>query len=349
MLAPRMYLDETRTALLSSVEGFVEREISPLAFEADEHPEENDILKILPGAGESGLLDALLPEERGGQGMDPFTFLLVTAELAAASAAAAVLLLGHNLALLALELSGVGNDTASGEGRPLHCLATGTRLRGPAGELGGRCDFVPGLLQAERLVVVGEEGRVALISLPCLGVRTGYLFDHGLRAARPAELLLKSVSPQSEGRLEGEGLERLEALLEMGAAAACAGIICASLSAAAEYAGRRYQGGDIIGEPQQVRLMLGEMEASREVAFALLAGAAGFGGGDPGSRAARAVRRFLAERALGCACDAVQLHGGYGYMREQGVERLMRDASCLQAWPAPSRQLLLGLRDMTGA
>ena len=139
-----------------------------------------------------------------------------------------------------------------------------------------------------------------------------------------------------------EKLEWMEALLELGAAAACAGIICASLSASAEYAEQRYQGGDLIGRHQQVRLMLGEMMASREAAFVLLEGAAGNEDRELPLAGARAVRLLLAERALRCACDAVQLHGGYGYMREQGMERLMRDASCLQAWPVPSRQALLG-------
>ncbi len=341
MQVPERYLDGTRAALLRSVEEFARRELAPLAPGADERPEENDILKIMPGAFELGLLDALLPAERGGQGMDAFTFLLALAELSSASAAAAALLLSHNLSLQALELSGMGPEVEEGSMPPLHCLAFAARWREGERGLEGGCDFAPGLPLAGRIAAVSERGEVALFAGTDPGVREGYRFEHGLRAARPAALLLESARPELEGSMTREGLEGMEALLEMGAAAMCAGIVCASLSASAAYAGQRYQGGDLIERHQQVRLMLGEMEVSREAAFALLAGAAGWEGREPGLRTARAARLLLSEMALRSATDAVQLHGGYGYMREQGMERLMRDASLLRAWPLPPMRALL--------
>jgi len=341
MNAPSRFLEGVRGPLLRSVDEFVRREVVPLALEADEHPEGAHLLRILPGAGELGLLDALRSPERGGQGMDTLSFLLALVEVAAGSAAAAVLLLVHDLALLALEEAGL-EEGAEGEAIPLHCLAVPAVFTGGVEGLRIRCDFVPGLPLAEKLVALGEDGRVALFDLPAQGMERGYLFDHGLRASRPAELQAGPARPSGEGRITREELERVEALLELGVAAVCAGIVCASLAASADYAGQRYQGGDLIGRHQQVRLMLGEMEASREAAFVLLEGAAGDEARVLPLTAARAVRPLLAERALRCACDAVQLHGGYGYMREQGMERLMRDASCLQAWPVPSRQALLG-------
>jgi alkylation response protein AidB-like acyl-CoA dehydrogenase len=332
--------------LVRTVADFARAEITPRAQEMDEHPEFNDIMKIIEEAGEFGMLAALLPPGQGGEGMDLHTFLLAMVEMARESAAVAALLLSHNLALKALELAELKRpEGAAAPG--LACLGMPAHLHlGGAGSVvSGTCDFVPGLPLAREVVLVGEEREVVSVRLDGEGSEMREEFSHGLHAARPGTLALSQAPVVWHGTLGAASFGYLLASLCLGVTAVSAGIIAKGYEVARAYAKERYQGGDIIERHQQVRLMLAEMKAGMETACSTLAGACGRGGDYPSLPSALAAKAVLCERAFAAASDAVQLHGGYGYMRDYGMERLMRDAAYLRIWPFSGQEALLLLLD----
>ncbi len=174
----------------------------------DEHPENNDILKIIAETAEFGMLAAVLPEERGGQGLDLYSFLLALQEIARESAAVAAVGLSHNLACKALELAEL-ELPESGPGRTdLYCLGLPARLEvGGAGSVvSGGCDFLPGLPLASRAVLAGAEGEVVSVALEGKGVTVACEFTHGLRAARPGALELDARRRRTAGQAGGRRL-----------------------------------------------------------------------------------------------------------------------------------------------
>ncbi len=137
-------------------------------------------------------------------------------------------------------------------------------------------------------------------------------------------------------------VESLERMLHLGFAAISTGIARKAFTTAYAYASERYQGGDIIVRHQALRLMLAEMVAGIEMSRALIKAACEV----EGLGAALACRIEATDRALRSATDGVQVHGGYGYMEDYGMERLMRDASWCQIYPRPNQESLLRLLDL---
>ncbi len=331
-------------ALLVRMTGeFSRAEIAPRAAEMDEHPEKNDIMKIISQTAELGMLAALLPQERGGQELGLLSFLLALAEMARESAAVAAVVLSHNLARKALDLAGMEPPSSGNVNDGLCCLGMLSRLEaaGEGGAVSGGCDFIPGLMLARRAVLAEADGELVSVALEGGGAAAVREFDHGLRAARPGALELDAAAVEQRGRLEEAAADYLLAALCLGVTAISAGIASKGAEASWAYARERYQGGALIVEHQQLRVMMGGMRAVEEAGMALLRGACGEGGDGPSLPAALAARALVGEAATGAASDAVQLHGGYGYMRDYGLERLMRDASSCRAWPFSGQEALL--------
>lgn len=113
-------------------------------------------------------------------------------------------------------------------------------------------------------------------------------------------------------------------------AAMAVGVSAAAVEAAIAYAGQRHQFGRRLSEFGAVRAMIAAMEARTVAAATLLWDAVPPGTAQAGPAAARAAA-VAVEAALSVTCDAVQIHGGYGYMREPPVERCMRDAASIAA------------------
>jgi hypothetical protein len=168
----------------------------------------------------------------------------------------------------------------------------------------------------------------------------------GLRAMPIAPLALadREVTAGVEGIAAGPAaiaLHRgLVARLALGVAAVAGGVTRMAASAALAYAADRYQGGQQIIDHSHLRGLLGAMAASARCADGVVAAAAA----RPDDLAlALAAKIEVTERALAVTTDAVQVLGGYGYMREYGLERAMRDAMVLALLPIDNARARLWL------
>jgi alkylation response protein AidB-like acyl-CoA dehydrogenase len=159
----------------------------------------------------------------------------------------------------------------------------------------------------------------------------------GTRGAPLTELIFENVRVPAS-RLVGERGDGLKAAMLMlnesrvGAAAQCVGIGVDALERSLAYAAERQQFGQPIGEFQAVQLLLADMAIRNEASRALtLAAAAAHDRGDPDAVALSAMcKTFASDAAVQSGLDAIQVHGGYGYCRDVGVERLLRDAKAFQ-------------------
>lgn len=331
-----LVLDEEGRMLVRSVSGFREQVIDGSAREMDEFPSSGVIEKAWRSAASLGLTSALLSERSGGQGMDTYSFCLALTEVARGCAGFAALLLTHNMALWALEAGGSWEaDEALTEGEARATLAW------PVEEGGGtaRAEFVPGLTDAAACVVLLQDEGVCRVA-PGEGVEIEEVeAPLGLRASRPASLVFKPSGDVVAGDLTGKR-DELEGRLLLGVAALSLGLARHALEDALEYARQRYQAGDYIINHQQVRLMLAGMVVGIEAGDASLRQAA-MAGGALHLTACRAAKVLACDRAVSATLDGVQVHGGYGYMRDYGMEVLLRDAKYCQVYPrTPGEEML---------
>lgn len=184
------------------------------------------------------------------------------------------------------------------------------------------------------LCLVDHDGRtVSVEGAGLLGARLLRVADVAFSKARPS-----SVKPVSRE----EVLALFSVLSLLTGACACA-TAAKSLDIAREYARGRYQGGDLIEEHDAVKLMIEGNRATLDAAHAALLGSSElFEPGNAGSMAACFRAKAAASAAaVNAGLDAIQVHGGYGYMRDYGVEKRFRDAATLSVLPLDATRLLL--------
>lgn len=171
------------------------------------------------------------------------------------------------------------------------------------------------------------------------GFSVGQIFEKmGQRASPAAELLFDDVWVPEENRLGNEGggwaLNRLiMSVTRTPVAAIALGIARAAYERSLEYAEARVQGGGPIVRHQAVELMLADMAIRVEAARALVWNAAGsLAAGKPSLKLSSIAKIFASDAAVANSLDAIQILGGYGYMQEYGVEKLLRDAKLTQIY-----------------
>jgi len=165
----------------------------------------------------------------------------------------------------------------------------------------------------------------------------------GIRASDTAELLFEDCRVPVSQRLgeEGEGFKIAMSALDggrIGIAAQAIGIAVAAYEAALSYARERQSFGVPIGKHQMVQWMLADMATGIEAARLLTLRAAALKDqGRPHWSQAAMAKLFAAETAMQVTTDAVQIHGGYGFIREYHVERHFRDAKITQIYEGTSQ------------
>jgi alkylation response protein AidB-like acyl-CoA dehydrogenase len=246
------------------------------------------------------------------------------------------LLAGDHLGAYALSEASSGSDAAS--------LRTKAARAGDEYSLTGAKRFISHAGEAETYLVMartGEDGPKGVSAFVVEKGVPGFEFgklEHkmGWQASPMRELLFSDARVPAENLLgeEGIGFQIALAALDggrLGIAACSTGLAQAALDAAVEFTRDREQFGRPVIDNQGVQFMLADMAVGVEAARRLYREAARVrDAGEPYSVGASMAKLFASDVAMRVTTDAVQLHGGYGYMREYPVERYMREAKALQ-------------------
>ena len=374
--------DEQRL-LLDTVRGFATTEVAPQVAALDarsEFPADE-----LRAAAELGLLGMAVPEDLGGTDLDPLSMALVYEEIAAASGSLAVILAVHNsLVCEAIRCYGSQDQgerflpglasgqtlgayalTEAGAGSDAGALQTRADRDGDAYVLNGGKLFITSAEHANLFVVFARtdaEDRPSRAITAFLVARglPGFSIGKkerklGLRSSEINEIAFADVRVPVENRLgdEGRGFGIALALLDngrVGIAAQAVGMTRAALERSLAYAKERRQFGRRIADHQAIQWMLADMATNLEAARLLTHRAATLkGAGAPFGLAASQAKLFASRVAVEAADAAVQIHGGYGYLEEYGVERLYRDAKATELYEGTSEiQRLVIARHLLG-
>jgi alkylation response protein AidB-like acyl-CoA dehydrogenase len=313
--------------------------------------------------GEMGLAGIPWDERYGGGGQPFLTYLTVLEEVATGFLSLAVTLSVHHLSAFAVhefgsdalkerylprlcsaEWLGAYALSEASSGSDAASLRTRARRNGDAYVLDGAKRFITHAGEAEFYLVMartGEEGPKGVSAFAVERGLEGFDFGKleekmGWNASPMRELLFEGCRVPAENLIgeEGQGFTIALAALDggrLGIAACSVGLAQAAVDAAVGFAKERTQFGRAIVEFQGIQFMLADMATQVEAARRLYreAGRVRDTGGEY-SKAASMAKLFASDVAMRVTTDAVQVHGGYGYMREYPVERYMREAKALQ-------------------
>jgi acyl-CoA dehydrogenase len=348
---------------------FAEKEIRPKAAEYDEHS--THPADIIAKAHEVGLMNPHLPEEYGGLGLPGFDGVLIGEELAWGCSGIAVSIVANTLGAAPVMIAGTDEQkrrwlsplieepilcsfglSEPNAGSDVSGIQTTAVRHGDEYVINGSKMFITNAGRAAWLVVFastdkskGHRGLTAFIVPTDLdGVTVEKHLDKmGQRATDTSALAFQDVRVPADHRLgeEGEGFKIAMKTLDFtrpGTAAAAVGVAQAAFDYAVEYAKTRVQFGQPIAMNQGVNFLVADMATEIEAAR-LLVWQAGWLT-DKGKRAtleSSYAKRFAADTAMKVTTDAVQIFGGYGYMKEYPVEKLMRDAKLFQIYEGTSQ------------
>ena len=342
---------------------FSERELGPIAEEIDEN--ERFPMDVYRKAGENGLIGSTVPVDYGGGGADLLTQAVIKEELCRVAAGFGMsvnicttnfcyyiskygteeqkrryilpIVKGEMLASFCLSEPGSGSDALS--------IKTTYRKEGDRFMLNGSKTFITNAPIADYFLLVTRQpsasgsrsGTIFILERGIEGLSTGKPFNKlGMRCSPTGEVFLDNVIANPENVLgtEGDGFrimfETLDEERILGAVNSI-GIAQACLEAAVKYAKERVQFGRAIASFQMVKNMLAEMatriDIIRQYTYALCPLM------DQGihlTKEASIAKYYASIMATKAALDAIQIFGGYGYIKEYPVQRYMRDAKLVE-------------------
>ena len=349
---------------------FAEKEVRPIAAAIDR--EARFPRETVRRMGELGLMGIAIPEAHGGSGADTVAYVVALEEVATACASHAVIMSVNNslycdpvekygteeqkqrflapfasgakLGCFSLSEPGAGSDATNQN--------TLARRDGDAYVIDGRKIFVTNGREADVVLVFAQTDRARghhgitafLMEKGTPGFTVVKTEDKlGIRASDTAELLFEGCRVPAANRLgeEGQGFSIAMATLDagrIGIAAQAIGIGRAAHERSVAYARERNSFGAPIGQHQMVQWMLADMAVALEAARMLTWRAAWLKdtGANFGAAAAMA-KLWASEAAMKITTDAVQVHGGYGFITEYQVERHFRDAKITQIYEGTSQ------------
>ncbi|MDN7699149.1 acyl-CoA dehydrogenase [Burkholderia sp. AU18528] len=326
---------------------------------------------IVAQLGELGLLGMIVPQELGGSYTDYVAYALAMEEVAAGDAACATMMSVHN-SVGCGPILGFGTpaqkdrwlaDMAAGRVIGAFCL-TEPQAGSEANNLRTRAELRDGkwvLNGAKQFVTNGQRAGVAIVFAmtdPEAGKRgisaflvptdtPGFIVGKpekkmGIRASDTCPITFENCAIPEENLLghRGEGLKIALSNLEggrIGIAAQALGIARAAFDKARRYAGERVQFGKPIAEHQAIQQKLADMAVQINAARLLVHHAAKLRtAGLPCLSEASQAKLFASEMAERVCSDAIQIHGGYGYLADYEVERHYRDARITQIYEGTS-------------
>ncbi|MFC9649094.1 acyl-CoA dehydrogenase family protein [Streptomyces sp. NPDC056937] len=375
-------LSEEHEAVRRLAADFVDRDITPYAADWDRR--ESVDRGIVAKLGALGFLGLTVPEEYGGSGGDHFAYCLVTEELGRGDSSVRGIV-SVSLGLVAKSIAAWGDEeqkrawlpgltsgrtlgcfglTESGTGSDAGSLATRAVRDGGDWVVNGSKMFITNgtwadvvLLFARTNDTPGHRGVSAfLVPADSPGLTRRELHGKlGLRGQATAELTLEDVRVPATALLgpEGKGFSLAMSALakgRMSVAAGCVGIARAALEAAVGYAGEREQFGRSIAHYQLVQELISDIAVDVDAARLLTWRVADLiDRGEEFATAASKAKLFASEAAVRAANNALQVFGGYGYIDEYPVGKLLRDARVMTLYEGTSQiqKLIIG-RALTG-
>jgi acyl-CoA dehydrogenase len=364
-------LTDEQKELRALAREFAEKEIRPKAAEYDEqqtHPAD-----VIVKAHELGLMNLHIPEEYGGLALSTFDGILVGEELSWGCAGMAVSLTANTLGAGPILLAGSDEQKrhwlAPLLDEPLLCsfglsepdagsdvarIKTRAERRGDEYVLNGSKTFISNAGHAAWTVVFaktdaakGHRGLSAfIVPMDAEGVSIEKHLDKmGQRSTDTSAFALTDVVVPAADRIgeEGDGFKIAMQTLDFtrpGTAAGAVGVAQAAYELAVDYARERVTFDVPIAMHQGVSFLIADMATEIEAARLLTWQAAWMLDNDYGRKAtlySSFAKRFTADTAMKVTTDAVQVFGGYGYIKEYPVEKLMRDAKLFQIYEGTSQ------------
>ncbi|HEV8053967.1 MAG TPA: acyl-CoA dehydrogenase family protein [Candidatus Limnocylindrales bacterium] len=375
-------LSPEHVLLRNTIRDFCGREVAGVVEEHErERRFPTDIVAML---GPMGLLGVPIPEEEGGAGLDTLAYAIAVEEFARVWGSLALIVAAHtSLGCGPLHLAGTPEQKerflvpmARGQVLGAYGLTepeagsdsggtrtTGKLVDGPNGEcweINGRKRFITNAGEAGTYIVTARTGArddgspeisAFIVAADTPGFSVGRLEEKmGLHASATGELLFEECRIPADQMLggRGDGWKLFLQILDGGRisiGAMALGLAQAALDASVVYARERKQFGRPIGTFQGVAFMVADMSTEVEAARQMVYRAAWLKdrGRDYGLAAAQA-KLFASEVSQRATNDAVQIHGGYGYVEEYKVERYLRDAKLTEIGEGTSQiqRLVIG-------
>jgi alkylation response protein AidB-like acyl-CoA dehydrogenase len=350
--------------LIDMVRDLAREKVAPRAAEIDATGEFPWDMKEL--LAQQDIFAMPFPEEYGGLGSSELSILMVIEELAKACATTSLLLCVQQLGSLPILLAGTDEQkqsfipklasgewlaayalTEPGSGSDAGAMRTRAEKRGDTYVLNGLKHFITnaGVAHINTVfAVTSDQGTRGISAFVVEGDRPGFHMGKvenkmGIRGSQTGELVFEDCEIPADNLLgkEGEGFKIALATLDRtrpGIAAQALGIAQGALDFAVEYAKQRVQFGKPIWDNQAIQFMLADMDIQVEAARQLIyhVGELMDTGTPRFSRESAIAKTFASDAAISVTNDAIQVLGGYGYMKEFPVERMMRDAKITQIY-----------------
>ena len=362
-------LTEDQEAMVQLARQFAEKDIAPYSQEMDEEAELRP--EIIAKMAELGFMGINIPEEYGGAGLDEVTKVLVIEEIARVDASVAELLSVHTLVndiflkqaneeqkkkylpmavqgkigAFALTEPGAGSDAAA--------ASTKAVADGDDYVINGTKCFISnmGPNEGDYVVLIAltepdkkTKGMSAIIvDRGTPGFTIGKTENKmGLRAAPVSELIFENCRVPKSNLIgqEGRGFMIAMSALDggrIGMGAQAVGVAEGALDAAVKYSGQRVQFGKPINANQGIQWYLADMATTTEAAKLLVWNAANLlQNGFNINKEAAMAKYYASENAVAVCNKALQIHGGYGYMKDYAIERMYRDARIIPFYEGTS-------------
>jgi alkylation response protein AidB-like acyl-CoA dehydrogenase len=378
----KLDLSDEQQMIQAMAREFAESAVRPIAAEIDR--ESRFPHETVKRMGELGLMGIGIPEKWGGSGSDTVSYVVALEEIAKACASHAVIMSVNN-SLYCDPVYKFGTDaqrerflTPVASGHAQGCFALTEPQAGSDATnqhtiavrdgdhyvLNGRKLFITTGREASFALVFGQTDRTKgargisafVVEKGTPGFTVSKTEDKlGIRASDTAELVFDDCRVPAANRLGEEGLGFKIAMTaidggRIGIAAQALGIAAGAYERSLAYARERKSFGVPIGQHQMVQWMLADMATAIEGARLLTLRAAALkDAGKPYRAAAAMAKLFASETAMKVTTDAVQVHGGYGFIKEYEVERYFRDAKITQIYEGTSQiQKLVIAREVLG-
>ena len=370
-------LREEHTLLRATLREFAQTRLAPFAAQWDrDHTFPKEALKELANLGCYGIA---VPEQYGGAGMDYTAVAIALEEIAAGDGGVSTVVSVNNCPVCAI-LMAYGSDAqkqqflvplARGEALGAFCLTephvgsnaaalrTSATRDGDAFVINGVKQFITSGKHADYAIVIAVTDKAAgkrgisafIVPTATPGYTVARLEDKtGQHSSDTAQILFENCRVPAANLIgaEGEGYKIALSSLEggrIGIAAQAVGMARAAFDAALKYAKERESFGQPIFNHQAINFRLADMATQIEAARQLVLHAAALrDAGQPCLKEAAMAKLFASEMAEKVCSDAIQIHGGYGYVTDFPVERIWRDVRVCQIYEGTSdiQRILIG-------